>query len=273
MTLRTQKVWNDPEYLRAEQYRDSSNLAARANLHTKYGRGDWFAWVTGQPAWPADGRVLELGCGAGWFWANATPQVPVGLDLTLTDLSPGMVEEATQRVSGLSRWAVVEGRAVDASALPFADASFDVVQALHMLYHLPDPAQGVDEIVRVLRPGGLAVIATNGRDTMSELFALNAAVFGGAARDETIDAFSLEAAEPMLRARFAEVEYRAYPDTLRITDPADVYGYLTSSPPGYGAGPDQAAALRRVIDDAFAKGGGTLTVTKSVGVFLCRKAG
>lgn len=273
MTLQTQKVWNDPEYLRAEQYRDSSNLAARANLHTKYGRGDWFAWVAQQPAWPANGRVLELGCGAGWFWAHATQQVPEGLDLTLTDLSLGMVEETTRRVRGLSRWAAVEGRAVDASALPFADASFDVVQALHMLYHLPDPAKGVDEIVRVLRPGGLAVIATNGRDTMSELFAPNAAVFGGAARDETIDAFSLEKAEPMLRSRFEEVELRAYPDTLRITDPADVYGYHTSSPPGDGATPDQAAALRRVIDEAFAKGGGTLTVTKSVGVFLCRKAG
>lgn len=273
MTLQTEAVWNDPEYLREAQYRDSSNLAARANLHGKYGRGDWFAWVAEQPAWPVEGRVLELGCGAGWFWTNAIRQVPAGLSLTLTDLSPGMVEETVERVQGLSRWAGVEGKALDASVLPFADASFDVVQALHMLYHLPDPAQGVDEIHRVLRPGGLAVIATNGRDTMSELFALNAAVFGGAARDETIDAFSLERAEPMLRARFDEVELRAYPDTLRITDPADVYGYHTSSPPGDAATPDQAAALSRVIEDAFTKGGGTLTVTKSVGVFLCRKAG
>ena len=138
-------VWKDPEYLRDEQYRDSSNLAARANLHGKYGRGDWFAWVAAQPAWPVEGQVLELGCGAGWFWSNATLQVPAELSLTLTDLSPGMVEETVQRVRGLSRWAAVEGKAVDASALPFASASFDVVQALHMLYHLPDPATGVDD--------------------------------------------------------------------------------------------------------------------------------
>ena len=271
MTLQTQKVWNDPEYLRAEQYRDSSNLAARANLHTKYGRGDWFAWVAQQPAWPAAGQVLELGCGAGWFWTNAIEHVPPGLELTLTDLSPDMVAETVGRVRALSTWAA-EGEAVDASALPFAAASYDVVQALHMLYHLPDPARGVDEIVRVLRPGGLAVIATNGRATMSELFALNAAVFGGSARDETIDAFSLEKAELILSERFAEVELRLYPDTLRITDPADVYGYHTSSPPGDAATPEQQAALRRVIDEAFARGGGALTVTKSVGVFLCRKA-
>ncbi|MBT9473631.1 MAG: methyltransferase domain-containing protein [Pseudomonadota bacterium] len=273
MPAETASIWNDREYLREEQYRDSSKLAARANLHGKYGRGDWFAWVAAQPTWPVEGRVLELGCGAGWFWASAAPHAPAGLELTLTDLSPGMVDEAVRRTRGLSRWPVEESRAADASALPFADASFDVVQALHMLYHLPSPAKGVDEILRVLRPGGLAVIATNGRDTMAELFALNAAVFGGAARDETIDAFSLESAEPILRERFAQVELRAYPDTLRITDPADVYGYHASSPPGDAATPDQAAALRRVIDEAFARGGGTLTVTKSVGVFLCRKAG
>lgn len=273
MSAETASVWNDREYLREEQYRDSSKLAARANLHGKYGRGDWFAWVAAQPSWPAEGQVLELGCGAGWFWANAASYPPAGLELTLTDLSPGMVDEAVKRVRGLSRWSAVEGRALDASALPFADASFDVVQALHMLYHLPNPAKGVDEILRVLRPGGLAVIATNGRGTMAELFALNAAVFGGAARDETIEAFSLETAAPILRERFAQVELRAYPDTLRITDPADVYGYHTSSPPGDAATPDQAAALRRVIDEAFARGGGTLTVKKSVGVFLCRKAG
>ena len=271
MTLQTQKVWNDPEYLRARQYRDSSNLAARANLHTKYGRGDWFAWVARQPEWPATGQVLEIGCGAGWFWTHAIEQAPPSLQLTLTDLSPGMVEETVARVRRLSNWAVVEGEAIDASALPFETASYDVVQALHMLYHLPDPARGLDEIVRVLRPGGLAVIATNGRDTMSELFALNAAVFGGAARDETIDAFNLEKADLLLRERFDEVELRLYPDTLRITDPADVYGYHTSSPPGDAATPEQQTELRRVIDEAFAKGGGALTVNKSVGVFLCRK--
>lgn len=273
MTLQTQTAWNDPEYLREQQYRTSFNLAARANLHAKYGRGDWFAWVAQQPAWPSGGEVLELGCGAGWFWANAVRHAPADLRLTLTDLSPGMVEETVERVRELSRWARVEGQAADASALPFASASFDVVQALHMLYHLPEPAVGVREIARVLRPGGLAVIATNGRDTMSELFALSSAVFDGPGRDEAIAGFSLEEAEPILEAQFAQVEFRAYHDTLRITDPADVYAYHTSSPPGDKAAPHQQAALHEVIEEAFAAGGGALNVTKSVGVFLCRKAG
>ena len=271
MAASGETAWNDAAYLREAQYRNSSNLAARANLHS-YGRGDWFPWVAAQPDWPSAGRMLELGCGAGWFWANAGTAVPAKLELTLSDLSAGMVEEALTRVRGVGRWSQVEGRAADASALPFDDTRFDVVQALHMLYHLPDPARGVDELVRVLKPGGLAVIATNGRETMRKLFALKAAVFGGADRDELIDGFSLERARPILAARFADVEFRPYEDTLRITEPADVFAYHTSSPPGETATQAEAAALREAIDAAFAAGGGALTVTKSVGVFLCRKA-
>lgn len=272
MSQDAETVWRDPNYLRQAQYQNSANLAARANIHAKYGRGDWFAWVAQQPDWPTSGELLELGCGPGWFWSQGGEQLPDGLHLTLTDLSPGMVEEALTRARGVGRWPVVEGQTADATALPFETGRFDAVQALHMLYHLPDPAAGLDEIVRVLKPGGLAVIATNGQGNMSELFSLQSAVFGGASGDQTIAAFGLEIAEPMLRARFAEVALVRYPDTLRIIDPADVHAYLTSSPPGSSADADQDAALRRAIDQAFASGGGVLTVRKSAGVFLCRGA-
>src|SRR4029434_4014745 len=93
----------DQAYLREVQYRDSTRLAARARLHVKYGtaRGAWFPWVATQidwPAgaagstwcatqidWPAGARVLEVGCGAGWLWAEASAHLPGGLRLTLTD--------------------------------------------------------------------------------------------------------------------------------------------------------------------------------------------
>ncbi len=126
--------------------------------------------------------------------------------------------------------------------------------------------------MRVLKPGGLAVIATNGRGNMAELFALQEAALGASADDQVVELFGLEVAEPLLRARFARVDLRRYPDTLRITDPADVHAYLTSSPPGDQATAAQDEALRTAIAAAFAEGGGSLVVNKSVGVFLCRKA-
>src|SRR5580692_1241179 len=103
-------LWADRGYLTGVQYANSGRLAARANIHAKYGRGDWFAWLAAQPAWPVTGEVLEIGCGAGWFWAEARPFVGAALRLQLTDLSPGMVAEATQRVGGLGVWDRVEGQ-------------------------------------------------------------------------------------------------------------------------------------------------------------------
>ena len=86
-------------YLRDVQYRDSSKLTARANLHSRYGTAStpWFAWVVQQIEWRRDAVVLEVGCGPGWIWEQARHGVPGDLHLMLTDLSIGMVSEAVER--------------------------------------------------------------------------------------------------------------------------------------------------------------------------------
>lgn len=263
-------AWTSADYLRGEQYRDSSKLAVRASLHG-HGRGDWFEWVARQVRWPMAGEVLELGCGAGWLWEKGAGDIPEDLSLTLSDLSPGMVKEAVGRAESVGRWRRPRGQVADAAALPFEDESFDLVLAMHMLYHLSDPAAGVREIARVLRPGGMAVAATNGRETMAELFALKAAAFGGAGRDELIDGFNLENGAGLLAAAFEKVELVAYDDALTIPDPEAVLAYLTSSPPGDQAGPAELEALRGEIAAVFEAGGGVFRVRKSSGLFVCRK--
>jgi SAM-dependent methyltransferase len=263
-------TWQDLKYLLGVQYANSARLTARANIHAKYGRGDWFAWLAAQPDWPHAGSVLEVGCGPGWFWADATPFVNPSVRLQLTDLAAGMVAEAIERVRGIGHWDWVTGQVADASALPFPDASFDAVLASHMLYHLPNPRNGVTEIARVLRPGGTAIVATNGMANMRELFDLRRRVFGSDAGGQVSRAFALENGQAMLEAAFSEVELRRYPDVLICTDPADLFGYLTSSPPGDNASETETAALRIVVGEAFDAGGGTFTVTKDMGAFLCR---
>ncbi len=264
--------WKDQAFLVDEQYRDSSNLAARANLHAKYGRGDWFEWLAAQFRWPANAEVLEMGCGPGTFWNAARNALPPSLRLTLTDLSPGMVREAMARVA--TNWPTATGQVADASALPFGDETFDVVVANHMMYHvLPEPACGLREMHRVLRPGATALVATNGRHSMRTLLELRSSldVPGG---DAALGAlFSLENAEPMLRALFESVELRRYPDELRCTDPEDIVAYLTSSPPGSDATEAQIANLRAAVAAAFRRGGGILTIEKDSGLFICRKRG
>lgn len=181
------------------QYRDSSRLARRANIH-KYGRSPigWFDWIAREARLPAAGAVLEVGCGPGWWTAEG---FPTGLSLTLTDLSAGMVGEALERVRGLDRYARVAGCEADAAALPFDDGRFDAVLACHMLYHVPDAGRALDEMARVLKPGGILVVTTNGEDNMAEMYALAGAAFGGQSRDPGGAGFGIEAAEAGLRKR------------------------------------------------------------------------
>jgi SAM-dependent methyltransferase len=254
------------------QYRDSSRLARRANIH-KYGRSPvgWFNTVARSARLPANAEVLEVGCGPGWLWAQAADDFLPGLALTLTDLSEGMVEEALARVAPIGRYRAVAGRAADVMALPFADASFDAVLACHMLYHVPAPERALDEIVRVLRPGGIVVVTTNGADNMAEMYALGAAAFGGPASDPSGLSFGIEAAEAMLRARFADLDIAISRDELHVTDGEDIIAVLTSYPPGDSATEAQIEALREMIAERMS--GGVFKMGKRQGLVRGRRAG
>jgi SAM-dependent methyltransferase len=254
------------------QYATSEKLAARARLHQAYSHDDhpWFPWVAANVALAPGQAVLDLGCGPGWFWVGAGDAVPPGLTLTLADLSPRMVEEATDRCRGLG-FASVAGVVADAVSLPFPDASFDRVIAMHMLYHVRDQQAALAEMHRVLKPGGLLGVTTNDRDNLAALNAL-ATVFGGDGSDPGGVAFGFARARDLLSAQFGNVEQRVNPGRLRITEPEDVFMALTSYPPGDGAPADQLTAFRTRIAQAFASGQGVLEAEKRMGLFLSRKA-
>jgi ubiquinone/menaquinone biosynthesis C-methylase UbiE len=99
-------------------------------------------------------HVLDVGCGTGDD-VRALKQIvgpgglAVGLDSSLT-----MIDAARQRSKGQTG---VEFRIGDAQRLDFADAAFDACRTDRVLQHLSDPGQAVNEMVRVLRPGGRLV--------------------------------------------------------------------------------------------------------------------
>ena len=271
--VRSRFAGGDQDYLRESQYRDSSRLATRGSLHEKYGTAalSWFDFVGARLGLVAGCCVLEAGCGPGWLWAQSSVPVPADTELTLTDLSPGMVEEAVARVVGSDRFASVVGEPADLQDLPFAAASFDRVVANHMLYHLPDPGRGVAELARVVRPDGVVIAATNGRRHMREIWEIRAEVFGLSPVDETVDVFGAETGFVMLRDRFEEVAWFQYRDELHCTDPADVIAYLCSTPPGEDADDDEMARIEAAIDRGFAAGGGSMRITKDAGCFVARR--
>jgi ubiquinone/menaquinone biosynthesis C-methylase UbiE len=107
------------------------------------------AWVCSQAA----GDTLEVGIGTGLNLPFYGQQAR----LTGIDFSPDMLALARQRAARLGREADL--READALALPFPDASFDTVVCTFTLCAVPDERKAVAEMTRVLRPGGLLLLA------------------------------------------------------------------------------------------------------------------
>lgn len=131
-----------------------------AALHTP---ADWHLWFTHQATWTQATRhwlyrqaglaqarrVLEVGCGTGVIANEVAGLGPATIGL---DIDPAMLAAARHYAPGVH---LLQG---DAHALPFADGTFDVVLCHYLLLWLADPARAVQEMARVVRPGG-AILA------------------------------------------------------------------------------------------------------------------
>jgi ubiquinone/menaquinone biosynthesis C-methylase UbiE len=104
-----------------------------------------------------DARILEVGSGPGHLSVRLAADH--GLDVIGLDLDPAMVERAQANATRSSADGGRRPRFVvgDVAALPFDDASFDLVSTFSM-HHWSEPQAGLNEIARVLRPGGRALI-------------------------------------------------------------------------------------------------------------------
>ena len=103
-------------------------------------------------------RVLDIATGTGLSAAAALAAVGPTGHVAAADVSPAMAEKARERLGNAPNTSVsVE----DGQALSFADSSFDVVLCNLGLMFFPDPARGLSEFRRVLRPGGRVAVSVN----------------------------------------------------------------------------------------------------------------
>lgn len=109
----------------------------------------------------AGDRVLDLGCGGG---RHAFEVYRRGADVVAFDLDPGELAPVTSMFGGMLAAGEVSSQAGagavsgDATSMPFGDGAFDRVIAAEVLEHILDDQAAMNELARVLRPGGLAAI-------------------------------------------------------------------------------------------------------------------
>ena len=254
------KDYQDPAYLEQIQYKDSSNLDARAELHRRFSTAvfNWHEWVFDHLDLQPDSRILECGCGPGWLWRENLERIPAGCTITLTDLSAGMVAEAEAALADSDHNFTF--KVANIEELPFADNDFDIIVANHMLYHVPDLDKGLGEVRRVLAENGRFYTATNGESHMQELRAL---------RDMAMSvrwnlSFRLENGRKLLAPYFDGITLDLYEDSLDVTETEPLINYLLSMKQADSA--DWKDNLRREVEQVMGKNG-RFHITKSSGLF------
>lgn len=220
----------EPEILR-RQYATDENLRIRHETHDKYTvpKKNFIEWAIQCVHWHGDEKVLDAGCGPGLYYTKLREAYP-DIDYYGLDLMPAMLANHPAE-----RQKLITGNVVN---LPFTSGAFDVVMANHMLYHVEDVEAAVLELRRVLKPGGLMMVATNSTQTMPELQVLmrRAIVLltrQGASQVRApsmpSDHFALENGTRLLARHFYAVVRYDLPGALVFPDVEPAIAYLEST--------------------------------------------
>lgn len=254
------------------QYATADRLYDRIALHQLFGEEaeSFHSWLFRQVQAPATASVLEVGCGTGAMWQVNRGKVPSGWHLTLSDLSEAMVRESEYNLKndGLQ----VAYKRHGAQRLPYAEDSFDVVFANHMLYHVASVDDALAEIRRVLKPGGRLYAATNGEEHMAEVQRLRERLLATVPHVTSdpidISAFSMESGAELLERHFADVRLFERRDQLLVTDPEPLIRYVLSLTEPLTLSDASTAALarwRQGVIDSFE--GGIFPIKRVTGFF------
>ncbi len=263
-----------------EQYKTSKNIDARVQLHKECSTNPmgWFPWVFSQCELFDECRILELGCGNGALWSDNTNLIPHGAQITLTDISEGLLEETRIKLNKELSTVVTDKELsivfcpCDCHAIPFEDVHFDVVIANHLLFYIEDRAQVYQEILRVLKPGGRLICSTYGPKHMQEITTLVQEFHPSItlAEKELYEVFGLQNGADELKSYFSKVETKYYDDSLLVSNPQLLMEYILSC---HGNQNEYLLPKYQEFKDMLTKKllKKPLKITKDAGLFICQK--
>lgn len=216
----------DQQYLLNEEYKNASNLKKRLQFLQRFSTNgiDPYRWIFDHFDLKPGSRVLELGCGPGSLWQKNLDRLPPDSTITLSDFSPGMVEEAQRNLHGTSPSFTFQ--VIDAQSIPLETARFDAVIANNMLFHVPDRQRALSEIHRVLKPDGhfyASTFAQTSFSAMRKLIKMDSPDLWGEALG-----FSLENGAEQLAFWFTHIDLYPLDDTLVVTEAEPLLQMLRS---------------------------------------------
>ncbi|MCA0456784.1 MAG: class I SAM-dependent methyltransferase [Chloroflexi bacterium] len=220
---------NDPQAV-GRMYETDESLRIRQETHELYSQPklDFTAWAVDSVKLRGDERILDIGSGPGRYYTALHDRFP-NIDYHACDLHGSMVKSHPYKNTLVL---------ADAQRLPYANASFDVVMANHMLFHVPDVMRALRELRRVVKPNGFVMATTNSIHTMPEFQALmrraitllsppgtaNVRVPG-----QHTDPFTLESGTRLFARHFEAVVRYDLPRSLVFPSAEPALAYLNST--------------------------------------------
>jgi SAM-dependent methyltransferase len=117
-----------------------------------------------------DARVLDCGIGSGSLSLALNSILPANIAYYGIDVSNKMLVKADAEMRGAGMSPQLDQANI--LSIPYADQSFDIVMAAHVLEHLPEPRLAFDEMIRVLKPGGVIFVCITRRSVFGALVQL-----------------------------------------------------------------------------------------------------
>lgn len=251
-----------------KQYQDASNISARIQLHQNFSTNTqgWFPWIYEQCRIQEKERVLELGCGNGALWYENLSRIPQYVQITLSDISEGMLRDAKRTIGSSDRR--FSFQTFDCANIPFEDGSFDLIIANHLLFYCDNLQQVLGEIRRVLTPAGRFVCSTYGSSHMKEINDLVSRFDKhiSLSDEKLYEKFGLDNGESILKEFFSSVKCILYKDSIEINQAQPIIEYILSCHGNQNQYIlDKYSDFRAFVEE---KTSGGFHITKNAGIFI-----
>ena len=254
-----------------DQYQNATNISARIRLHRDFSQNKqgWFPWIYEQCHIVEGMKILEIGCGNGALWTENLSKLPDNVSVLLSDISEGMLRDARRNIG--SEDPRFTFQVIDCHELPFADDSFDLVIAGHVLFYCDDLDLACREIARVMKSSGTFLSSTYGRKHMKEITDLVQAFDNRIvlAAENLYERFGLENGEALLRPHFKKIDCVHYEDGIIINHAEPLIEYILSCHGNQNQILlDYYKDFRTFVEE---KTHNNFYITKDAGIFICRK--